>query len=287
MVGSFASSRRKRVSKTGQSAPFFCKEGEIFGTFFKFGKRVNFREIGGYQTLDGHTMKWHKALRCGSMSYLSTSDLRKLAEYGLSCVVDLRSDSERNYGPDKLPEGTKHVLASVYPLEHSLLEDVGIAKYSALSKNGLGFSEETYVKMLVDPHAREAYGKMFQALVENDEEGKSLVFHCVAGKDRTGIGAFLFLGLLGVKRQTVLEDFMLTNLAFSEKTAKEQNAIVQNAQGDELAERLNSYLGVRKEHFLILEKTVEILSGSVRDFCFEYLNVSKDDYEKMRLNYLE
>ena len=62
---------------------------------------------------------------------------------------------------------------------------------------------------------------------------------------------------------------------------------LQNAQGDELAERLNSYLGVRKEHFLILEKTVEILSGSVRDFCFEYLNVSKDDYEKMRLNYLE
>ena len=276
MVGSFASSRRKRVSKTGQSAPFFCMESG-----------VNFRELGGYQTLDGHTTKWHKALRCGSMSYLSTSDLRKLAEYGLSCVVDLRSESERNYGPDKLPEGTKHVLASVYPLEHSLLEDVGIAKYSALSKNGLGFAEETYVKMLVDPHAREAYGKMFQALVENDEEGKSLVFHCVAGKDRTGIGAFLFLGLLGVKRQTVLEDFMLTNLAFSEKTAKEQNAIVQNAQGDELAERLNSYLGVRKEHFLILEKTVEILSGSVRDFCFEYLNVSKDDYEKMRLNYLE
>ena len=44
---------------------------------------------------------------------------------------------------------------------------------------------------------------------------------------------------------------------------------------------------MRKEHFLILEKTVEILSGSVRDFCFEYLNVSKDDYEKMQLNYLE
>jgi protein-tyrosine phosphatase len=255
--------------------------------FLNLESGVNFRELGGYQTLDGHTTKWHKALRCGSMSYLSTSDLRKLAEYGLSCVVDLRSESERNYGPDKLPEGTRHVLASVYPLEHSLLEDVGIAKYSALSKNGLGFAEETYVKMLVDPHAREAYGKMFQALVENDEEGKSLAFHCVAGKDRTGIGAFLFLGLLGVKRQTVLEDFMLTNLAFSEKTAKEQNAIVQNAQGDELAERLNSYLGVRKEHFLILEKTVEILSGSVRDFCFEYLNVSKDDYEKMRLNYLE
>lgn len=286
MVGSFASSR-KRVSKTGQSAPFFCKEGEILERFLNLESGVNFRELGGYQTLDGYTTKWHKALRCGSMSYLSTSDLRKLAEYGLSCVVDLRSESERNYGPDKLPEGTRHVLASVYPLEHSLLEDVGIAKYSALSKNGLGFAEETYVKMLVDPHARGAYGKMFQALVENDEEGKSLAFHCVAGKDRTGIGAFLFLGLLGVKRQTVLEDFMLTNLAFSEKTAKEQNAIVQNAQGDELAERLNSYLGVRKEHFLILEKTVEILSGNVRDFCFEYLNVSKDDYEKMRLNYLE
>lgn len=240
---------------------------------------VNFRELGGYQTLDGHTTKWHKALRCGSMSYLSTSDLRKLAEYGLSCVVDLRSESERSYGPDKLPEGTKHVLASVYPLEHSLLEDVGIAKYSALSKNGLGFAEETYVKMLVDPHAREAYGKMFQALVENDEEGKSLAFHCVAGKDRTGIGAFLFLGLLGVKRQTVLEDFMLTNLAFSEKPPKSKMPLCKMLRATSW---LNGSIRIWREKrtFLILEKTVEILSGSVRDFCFEYLNVSKDDYEK-------
>lgn len=248
---------------------------------------VNFRELGGYETEDGHVTKWHKALRCGSMACLTDEDLDFLADYGLTGVVDLRSESECSYSPDRIPAGAQYVSASVYPLDHSLLEDVGIAKYSALSRNGLDFVAETYTKMLADPHAQGAYRKMFRTLIESDRDGQSTAFHCVAGKDRTGIGAFLFLSLLGVRRETVLEDFMLTNLAFSKMSTEEQNTAVMNAKGDELAEQLNSYLGVRKEHFAVLEDSVRIISGDIRNFCRDCLDVGDDDYERLREAYLE
>ena len=68
----------------------------------------------------------------------------------------------------------------------------------------MDFGRQTYLQMLLDSHAQAAYRKMFNVLLENDKEGESVVFHCTAGKDRTGVAAFLILSALGVSEKQIV-----------------------------------------------------------------------------------
>ena len=80
-------------------------------------------------------------------------------------------------------------------------------------------------------------------------------FHCSAGKDRTGVAAFLILSALQVKPAEILEDYLLTNLFFEGASATEINHLVTNDARNALADKLNSNLAVSSENFKVLERT--------------------------------
>lgn len=254
---------------------------------FELEGGINFRELGGYHTLDGKTVKYHKILRSGNMCNLTSKDLQQLSDYGLRIDVDLRSPSESEYAPDSYPQKAAYVNLPVYPFSKDLFKNLGIVNYMKIHLDENNYVDQSYVQMLVDKHARGAFRKLFDLLLANERENQSLVFHCSAGKDRTGVAAFLILSALRVDPQEILNDYLLTNLFFEGASAKEINSLVTDDKRNALADRLNANLAVSAQNFEILTKTCTTISGSMDDYFDQYLDLDHTQREKLRRIYLE
>ncbi|MFI9360289.1 tyrosine-protein phosphatase [Kitasatospora sp. NPDC053057] len=180
---------------------------------------VNARDLGGYRTAGGRSVRGGVALRSDGLNHVTAEDLDPLGALGLRAVVDLRSSEEiREAGPDRLPDGvaTHHLplLAmdfDIHLMLRSALSDRSPRKQRSLLGNGRAAAMMTglYRWFVTDPVARERFAALLRLLA--DPDGVPLLFHCSAGKDRTGWAAALVLTALGVERETVLADYLLTN----------------------------------------------------------------------------
>lgn len=248
---------------------------------------VNMRELGGYQTIDGKKVKYHKLLRSGNLNELTDADLAYLEQYGLRIDVDLRSPSESEYYADRYPEAAAYVNLPVYPFSRNLFKNLGIVNYMKMHLDENNYADQSYVQMLVDKHALGTFRKLFDLLLANEKPNQSLVFHCSAGKDRTGVAAFLILSALQVKPDQILQDYLLTNLYFQGNSAAQINQLVTHDERNALADKLNANLAVSAENFAILHKTCTTVADSMEDYFAKYLKLDQKQLVKLREIYLE
>lgn len=185
------------------------------GTQLPFEGAVNFRELGGYHAADGRTVKYGCFYRSGALNPLkSPADQELLNKLNLKLVLDLRSKGECNYEPDPVLPGVKQlqICAIRYPdgseMDFSPNGMEQLDSVMAKLKETMG-PEKAFTQLYLNmPFNNPAFQTMFREL----EAGNTpILFHCSAGKDRTGIAAILILLALGVSRETALEDYMLTN----------------------------------------------------------------------------
>jgi protein tyrosine/serine phosphatase len=168
---------------------------------------LNFRDIGGYETADGRSVRWRRVFRAGGLSELTPADLEILRELGITTVVDLRSTAE--WTTDRFPVEDFPVTHHHLPVVEQILDPT---RYDAPE----GMMEVRYQEMAstgATPIAR-------AISVVADAETHPVVVHCLAGKDRTGIVVALILALLGVDDERVAEDYALSNLAMVALRAK-------------------------------------------------------------------
>ncbi|MEV7774408.1 tyrosine-protein phosphatase [Kitasatospora sp. NPDC086791] len=192
---------------------------ELVGRSLGLRGAVNARDLGGYRAADGRMLRHGVALRSDGLNRVTAEDLGPLGELGLRRVVDLRSaDEVREAGPDRLPDGvmTHHLpLLSadfdIYLMIRGALGDSSPQRQRALLGEGRAGALMTglYRWFVTDAVARERFAALLRLLAA--PEGPPLLFHCSAGKDRTGWAAALLLTALGVDRETVLADYLLTN----------------------------------------------------------------------------
>jgi protein-tyrosine phosphatase len=186
----------------------------------------NFRDVGGYPTADGHTVRTGVVYRSNKLSELTDADLQSLAGLGVTVDVDLRNVVERHDEPDRVPAGARYQVADVISLSHGLRfhgnATVTLAKALAA---GLFNGSENLAQSIAYPFmvdfvgADYAFGDLLRAVAGN--ASGALVFHCTAGKDRTGWGTAILLSLLGVPRATVESDFLLSNEKLGDPKAVE------------------------------------------------------------------
>ncbi len=165
----------------------------------------NFRDVGGYRTRDGRWVKVGLVYRSDQLDRLNEADLAEIGRLAPSLDVDLRTAAERARGPDRLPVGVELVVADV----------VGQAGPNAATMAKIT-SPEAAVDFLVTanrgfvslPSARAAYSSLFGRL---QSPAGPVVFHCSAGKDRTGWATAVLLTALGVPRSTVMADYLASN----------------------------------------------------------------------------
>lgn len=164
----------------------------------------NFRDLGGYPTQNGHQVKWGHLYRSADISKLTDADLQQLADRHITAVCDLRGPDEIKTNPDRLPVG-----AAWYNMP------AGSETTQAATAALLGAGSVNHDSMMLafygrTDHLKTKYKPMFDQLRALDSD-KALLFHCTAGKDRTGVGAALLLSALGVDRATILKDYAATN----------------------------------------------------------------------------
>ncbi|WP_432104971.1 tyrosine-protein phosphatase [Streptomyces sp. bgisy091] len=164
---------------------------------------VNFRDAGGYRTADGHWVKMGEIYRSDALDKLTDGDLAKLRRLSIHTVYDLRMESERAAGADRVPAGATHVVADV------LAGSSSMTTMPTTPEEGVAMMVQGEKFMVSGDTAKAAYRTVFGGIA--DDGSRAVVFHCTAGKDRTGWANAALLTALGVPRSTVMEDYLASN----------------------------------------------------------------------------
>jgi protein-tyrosine phosphatase len=171
---------------------------------------ANFRDLGGYRTTDGRSVRWGLLYRSDALNALTDNDLRRIGALDIRRVVDFRSLAEAESHPDRLPEGFMHESFPV-PLEvpkPNLIGELNPAAQEAwLKAIDHALVSQAYPSFVRD--SSPAYRAWIQGLLSAPPGAE--IFHCTGGADRTGFATAVLLRTLGVPQKTVLQDYLLTN----------------------------------------------------------------------------
>ncbi len=165
----------------------------------------NFRDLGGYRSADGRRVRRGQIFRSDHLAGLTSEDLARLASLGIGHSLDFRGAAECAATPYDIP-GVQRVALTIEPTV--------IARMQALVAQGVVPTAEETVELMRETYRdfvnrnADTYGRFMKHLLE---QPTPQVFHCTAGKDRTGFAAALVLSALGVDRATIEHDYLLTN----------------------------------------------------------------------------
>lgn len=165
----------------------------------------NFRDLGGYVTKDGRTVRWRQIFRSNHLAHLTDDDAAVLRSLGVKSAFDFRGSAERTEALCGISDITTHSL----PVEPTV-----VAALRAIAAGGTQLSADHAVEVMRDSYRSYVqqntprYRTLFSHLLE---DRAPLVIHCTAGKDRTGFACALILHTLGVPDEVISEDYLLTN----------------------------------------------------------------------------
>jgi protein-tyrosine phosphatase len=181
--------------------------------------QTNFRDLGGYQAIDGRRVKWRQVYRSGRLVKLTDEDVALLESLGIRTVVNLLTeDDSEAYGRDRLPAGAQEIsLAIDSETATELANRATFAlKSGDFSKIPVELNPEIHRILVHD--GQQQYAALLRLLA--DPKNRPLVFHCSHGVHRTGTGAAILLAALGVPWDTVRQDYLLSNEYRKEEVTK-------------------------------------------------------------------
>lgn len=259
---------------------------------------VNLRELGGYGGLDGKKVKEGMLFRSGHLSFPDEDLSGYLEPLALSLVFDLRSADETRQEPYTLPDGIEYrhrpvvismegemrALNMAFPFPNQKEDDEDFTPLSVppdVVSNFGGLLTRLYSDMGENPAI---FGGIIREMLENGE--KPVLFHCSAGKDRTGVLAALILLALGVPEEEVRGDYLLSNRYREEAMARELQHLTRGITDPHLLTMIRDMLVVKDEY---LEAAFRHVRAYPRfeDYARERLNLDSHDLSALRQRYLE
>ena len=244
----------------------------------------NFRDLGGYLTSDDRRVKCGRVFRSGDSGNLTPEDIALMQRLGAKLVVDLRSDTEAKANEIRWPVEKAEFVAA------NILADLRAGNKSIIellqqdpTPHGAGAMMETTYSVL--PHA---LGPTIAHIARRIVAGNTpVVFHCSIGRDRAGITAAMLLFALGVPRDTVIADYLRTNVHINAGFIREITKTYLARQGTELDEEtLDILTFARIEHFHAAFRTVKVEYGTVTAYL-DTIGIDAAMGEGMRERLLE
>lgn len=260
---------------------------------------ANARELGGYRTQSGTTVKKGLLLRSAALAEVSEEEKAHLInDRNLYAIVDLRASFEVAEEPDPVFEGVKQVNLQIMD-EQKMVERVGenvdklrdpdveLAERMLFLLESEIISDQMYVEYLSTRQGKDGYREFFRILLETPE-GSSVLWHCTNGKDRTGVAAMLLLGVLNVDEETILADYMLTNLFLAEEIEPMRKALEPHIQDKELLEELLvAGRGVYAPYMRNAMDYIKDNYGDIPGYVKAELGLSDADIAKLQQLYTE
>ena len=236
----------------------------------------NTRELGGYKTEDGRSLKWGVLYRSDKLSELTDADQEYLLQLGIKRVIDFRSSEEKQNEPDQLPSTLKYIEMPI-EADGAIRPKVEAILKGDLNEDVGAILVETNKEFISDFSG--VYKGFIESLIENQEP---TLFHCTAGKDRAGFAAALVLLAVGVPEKIVIEDYMKTN-KYTEDTIQDYiNKINLYSLGSVDAEILRPLLGVEERFILAALDEIKQKYGSVENFIRDELKIRDESIIELK-----
>ncbi len=236
---------------------------------------TNFRDLGGYPTRDGRTVKWGLLFRSNGLFALTDADLNYLALRKFRLVCDFRSAAEQTTAPSRLPadDPPETLSLSVRPEAGDRLRVLAMSGGTQVADIVAAY-EAVYRAYARDHH--DQFGALLARL--SDAASYPAVFHCMAGKDRTGFAAAMILAALGVSSEVIFEDYLLTNTHWN-LGARFADGMDEEAQA--------AFGAARREYLEAAFDELHRSHGSLDAYIEDGLGLSESAREKMREHLLE
>ena len=259
----------------------------------------NARELGGLVMQDGRTVRSGKLVRSGELSKASDADVALLKDrFALSDVFDFRFEKERSSKPDREMEGVTNTWLSTLPqaflaafssgradsttVQSASLMDA-LASY-AFNPKAQEMANRLYPAIVTDSTSQKRYGEFLRGVLEADG---GVLWHCSQGKDRCGWGSAFVLAALGASRETIVEDFALSNVSYAPAIEALSAKIIEKGGSEPELGFIRSMVGVNVENF---ESTLDLIDsryGSLQSYLEKALGFTAEDQEMLRRKYLK
>lgn len=262
---------------------------------------VNARDLGGYVTADGRTVRTGMLLRAASLADAKDADLQYLAGLPVKEVIDFRMDFELNGRQDRIIPGAGYIRipvnssagVSTEGSEEDLRKirsqksfDVSkLILLAAFNEKAQEMARRLYPNMVLQPECQEQFAAFLQRVVADGDDG-AILFHCTQGKDRTGLASAYLLAALGVDRETIIADFDATNRAYEKDVRRLSRQVRLLGGKDAEVEVVRSFIGANTDNFV---KTLDLIDGrygSMTEYLTGPLGLSPEDMETLKNRYL-
>ena len=240
-----------------------------------FDGAINVRDLGGATTLNGQQVRFGIVYRSDDLADLSALDRAELEKRSVQTIVDLRDPKEADARPSRLPRGATVVSAPFTRGNRTAGEVMESLVAGELTR-------EHAHQILVDSYRRiaETGGLAIAVLIRSILDRSPVLFHCAGGKDRTGVAAAVILSILGVDREQIVEDYMLTNDRLADQSGTFQ---LRLAEYPEESRDVLLALGLAKPVYI--ELALDVIDhdfGGIHAYAQNQLSLSQAEVDALR-----
>ncbi|MFM6929984.1 MAG: tyrosine-protein phosphatase, partial [Bdellovibrio sp.] len=230
---------------------------------------INFRDMGGCHSVEGHLLKKNLFFRSGALSQLTETDLKAIQNLSIAYVIDYRDEAESAADKDLLWNGANYENCPANPVSHRMSATLK----SFFSTEHLESVPEDYMENLYRqlPFDNAAYRRMFAVMDQMTDKG--MLQHCAVGKDRTGVGCALMLLSLGVPEDQVIADYLRTETGLHDFRQSLMNKF-QSVLSNKAMDRFQYMMGAQLNFLEAALAEIKKSAGSVEKFLAKQYGVT-------------
>ncbi len=261
----------------------------------------NFRDLGGYTSHAGLNVKKHMIFRSDALSKLTEKDIQMLEhDLGIRTVIDLRQEHEILENPNVILQGVATVnLSPVAPLaelstasaksgadriKRLIRAEQDEDLWAKVSQNGEAMADQM-LQMAFDPYSLSVFKSIFEIILDTNQV--PLVFHCKGGKDRTGLMSALFLMALGVSKDQIIQDYMLTKTYMQDRNIKRMNEYREMTDNQRVLDFLASVMDTKASYIGVVFDAIQSKYHSHLDYLMLDVGLTDDQISRLHGQYLE
>ena len=257
------------------------KSGAIHPSIVPLQGGINFRDQGGYKVKDGRTIKSGLLLRSGALDELTEQDCHYLSNHSVVHILDYRDNNEAKHKPDILWQNAAYYNIPANPILTDASADLEKFIMGMLNTvNPMNLMKDLYRSL---PFNNLAYYKLVELMQQPENNG--IVQHCAVGKDRTGVGSAITLMILGADKETIFEDYLVTEVTLSPYRTKLKEKVAAQLNEDGL-KNFNYIFSAKEEFLKYALDSIEERYKNVDNWLAQEFGLTPEKREQIQEKYL-